>query len=526
MAQEQQNIQVAAPAFAGLNTQGSPVSLPIEYASIADNCVIDKSGRISSRKGFKALPSNPEGLTTDEPIIAMQEFIALDFTSYLFVTGDLKIWWQQYNGTLVEMVLPGAYVITANNWDIIPFAGKCFFYQEGHPPLVFDPLVSTTDLARPTEEPGAGATGWPNCGTAAFGHVWAADFDSDKSTFFYSALTDGELWATGGGSCDATVAWPSGYDEITAMIAHNNFLLVFGLRSVLVYTVPADGPTAAFLTDTIEAIGCIARDSVQATGSDVLFMDASGVRSFNRTIQEKSMPIGDISRNVRTDIKRQIALVPDKSITSWFSSEESMYASTFPDEFTAYIFDSREELENGAWRPTRWTGAAIRCGYRVQDGTLYLAGRQGVYTYEGGNDEFLDADDAWQRYSVPVSMRYYTHPQFFGAPVALKFPKQLDVTLIGATTLYLGIFWAFDYSETFKSTFLERIGGEVAEYNTVGVEYDTDDEYSGQSQLLSTERVNIWGNGRNIKFGFEGTITGVQLSIQELNIQALMGRII
>ena len=61
------------------------------------------------------------------------------------------------------------------------------------------------------------------------------------------------------------------------------------------------------LEDTISNIGCVSRDCVVSTGKDLIFLDRSGVRSLARTIQEKSSPIGDISRNVNNDIKNLIA---------------------------------------------------------------------------------------------------------------------------------------------------------------------------------------------------------------------------
>ena len=56
------------------------------------------------------------------------------------------------------------------------------------------------------------------------------------------------------------------------------------------------------LADVITGIGCVARDSVQDTGTDLIFLSDSGVRSLGRTIQEKSNPIGNVSKNVRDDI--------------------------------------------------------------------------------------------------------------------------------------------------------------------------------------------------------------------------------
>ena len=72
------------------------------------------------------------------------------------------------------------------------------------------------------------------------------------------------------------------------------------------FTQNAETPSATTadfrIHDTVEGVGCIARDSVQHTGTDILFLSEDGVRSFGRTIQEKSMPMRDISNNVRNEL--------------------------------------------------------------------------------------------------------------------------------------------------------------------------------------------------------------------------------
>jgi hypothetical protein len=52
MSQQLRNLTVAAPAFFGLNTEESPVGMSPNFASVADNCVIDNRGRIGARKGY------------------------------------------------------------------------------------------------------------------------------------------------------------------------------------------------------------------------------------------------------------------------------------------------------------------------------------------------------------------------------------------------------------------------------------------------------------------------------------------
>ena len=43
---------IAAPGFYGLNTQESGITLNAGFALEATNCIIDKFGRIGSRKGW------------------------------------------------------------------------------------------------------------------------------------------------------------------------------------------------------------------------------------------------------------------------------------------------------------------------------------------------------------------------------------------------------------------------------------------------------------------------------------------
>ena len=52
MAQQIKQLTIQAPGFFGINTQDSPVGINPNFASVADNCVIDKQGRIGSRKGL------------------------------------------------------------------------------------------------------------------------------------------------------------------------------------------------------------------------------------------------------------------------------------------------------------------------------------------------------------------------------------------------------------------------------------------------------------------------------------------
>ena len=180
MAQPQQNIALRAPGFMGINTQDSPIEQDVSYASVADNCVIDKNGRIAVRKGLQQLTTNPDVLAGN-PIKATQEFTAEDGTKIQFACGNNNIYIQETTGALelVEQTLPAA--PTDDNWEIIPFNNQCFFVQENHNPLVFTYPAGTFAEVTPTGDGAVWIGGFPNCATAAFGRMWYGDFDNDKS---------------------------------------------------------------------------------------------------------------------------------------------------------------------------------------------------------------------------------------------------------------------------------------------------------------------------------------------------------
>ena len=54
MAGQLQTASIAAPGFYGLNTQEASITLSSGFALKAQNCVIDKYGRMGSRRGWVA----------------------------------------------------------------------------------------------------------------------------------------------------------------------------------------------------------------------------------------------------------------------------------------------------------------------------------------------------------------------------------------------------------------------------------------------------------------------------------------
>ena len=152
MAQQLQSINLVAPAFKGVNTEDSPLAQDPSFAEIADNAVIDKRGRIAARKGHTAVTTTKTVLGTDsqsrsrgvltttktvlgtDSIRAIKEFRDDGGNTKIFSVGNNKI--ISGTTTLVDET-PGSYTITADNWKIVNFNDKIYFFQRGYEPLVY-----------------------------------------------------------------------------------------------------------------------------------------------------------------------------------------------------------------------------------------------------------------------------------------------------------------------------------------------------------------------------------------------------
>ena len=131
MAQQREVIYIGAPGFRGLNTQDSPVNQDPSFASIAENAIIDKFGRIGARKGINKVTSSLTALGSSVGTESVKEFIALDGGKKVYSAGNSKI----FSGTTsLTDETPGGYSISANNWKMVNFNDHRYFIQTGHAP--------------------------------------------------------------------------------------------------------------------------------------------------------------------------------------------------------------------------------------------------------------------------------------------------------------------------------------------------------------------------------------------------------
>jgi hypothetical protein len=517
MSQLIQTYSISAPGFYGLNTQDSPLDLNAGFALVATNCIIDQYGRIGSRKGWSRVNASSGDLGAND-VKVIHELVQADGTLTVLFAGNNKIFKLSSTNTVTELTYGGggtAPTITASNWQCASLNGITYFFQSGFNPLIYDPAVSTTTYRRVSEKTGYVATA-PNADIciSAFGRLWAANTTTDNATVYFSDLLTGHVWSTGtAGTLDVSRVWANGSDQITGLAAHNGFLFIFGKRQILIYA-NATTPATMQLSDTVEGIGCIARDSIQTTSTDVLFLSNSGVRSLMRTIQEKSAPERDLSKNIRNDLMSAVAGETLANIKSVYSEREAFYLLVTPSIDTTWCFDTKAYLPDGSARVTTWDSITPKSFLSRRDGTVYI-----------GQNGYVGLYNTYQDYLSSYRMLYYTNHADLGNQNVTSILKKLSVVVIGGTNQTMTFKWGFDFKTNYLSDNATIPSQGVSYYGIA--EYGanaTTIAYYSNGVALQTLVVSASGSGKVVQTGYETDINGSALSIQKIEIQAKNGK--
>jgi len=519
MSKELTPFSISAPGFYGINTQDSSLDMNPAFALEAVNCVIDQYGRIGSRKGWTKSATTSIAANIE----CIGELIGNDGASYILCAGGNKFYIKS-SATLVELTYGGGGVaptITTSNWQFVSFNNIGYFFQRGYDTIIFDPAVSTTTYRRVSEKVGYAAPGLGvtyiqcNTGISAYGRIWMADITLDKNKVVFSDLLSGHVY-TGGtsGYLDVAKVWPNGADEIVSLAAHNGFLIIFGKRQIIIYEGAYDlATTGVFkLHDTISTVGCIARDSVQNAGDDLIFLGNGGVYSLRRLIQEKANPLRDLSKNVRDHLKTDIDTDYLSNIKSIYSDIYAFYLLALPNTDEVYCFDMRNPLEDGSARVTRWTGMSPKSFCQTRGRVLHI----GQLNFLGEYSGYLDNASTY-------TMKYYTPYINFGGLSSSSILKKISLVIIGGSGQNVNIFYAADYSTNYN---IGTVALPAINESYFNVSYFNNNAYFTDGISLSTQNIQAGGAGKVIQFGFETTVNGYQVSFQKLDIFTKIGKML
>ena len=533
------SVSLLAPGFLGLNTQDARVGIEQGYAQKANNCVIDKGGRLASRKGFDMLTTNQGTLSSNKYIEALWEHIDPNTTKYILSAGDGKL----FTGTttLVPHTIKAANqsttvsrTFTGNRWQFQSLAkgsgqGALNYgiaTQRGNIALVWrrtSDNVSGTyiwqEIGTYGTKPSNITTFDPDCCLAAYGRVWTAGITANKHTLFYSDLLDPTDFTAGSSGVLDISSVVGNNDEIVGLAAHNGFLIIFCKDNIIVYQNPQN-PAAMSLSDVVNGVGCVSRDSIESTGQDLIFLSKSGIRSLLRTIQEKSMPMRELSLNIRDDITAYIASEPEPNvIKAGYSESNAFYIILFPANNIMVIFDLRMALENGAAKTTTWSttnGTVYKAFLQTASRDFYFGIPNGIGKYAG----YLDATNTYD-----ITYKSTFSDVGSQGQIVKKFLKRATLVVDGAGEQDFVFKYGYDYTLNPRTVTISRdLGtGVYAKYNTAGSLYNVS-KFSSPGIGIHNIRIPLGGQGETFAFGLDATIDDEALSIQKIDLFLKTGK--
>lgn len=528
------SFSIVHPGDKGLNTQEQARLLEPQWATEFENGAFDNAGRARSRQGFSVLTTSSSFGAYDLEQLHCWE----DGTNTVVISsGNGALMY----GTTTLTDITGVLTPSNDNWQFqnwIDSGGnkKIIAWQAGETPIVSTvSTVTPGDFAAITASTGTLPTG--NCCHVAFGRVWATD--SDGYTIKYSGLLNETQWSSGGaGSFSTLNYWPDGPDFVTAISTWDRKLVVFGQRSILIYDNGYNIGSFPTLIDTVAGVGCVARDSVQSVGTDLIFLSDSGLRSLRRTLETEKNPLQEIGPQVRDKLVSYIA-GNESVIRSCYNETDGFYLLVIPDSAdpVCFMYDvksaqtkdlfGRQIFDLTNIRVSCWTGWDAKSVAYGNNSVMYGGFRdstdsdEGVVGFYSG---YLDNTSTFEfKYWSPW-IDLGDHDTGVGGTF-YKIPKSIVMTTVGGTGYSISVKWAFNYSEgNYTATYtIPNTTQSAAEYG----ESEYGEALWGYSNttVVTRDHVQASSHGDVIRIGFSCLVNEDPIAIQRIDVFFKQGRV-
>jgi hypothetical protein len=112
----------------------------------------------------------------------------------------------------------------------------------------------------------------------------------------------------------------------------------------------------------------------------------------------------------------------------------------------------------------------------------------------------------------------------FGDASKLKILKEITFTIVGGQGTDLLLNWGYDYTEGYTKQLLTVDDASIAEYGIS--EYNVATSQYNASIIVNKATTKATGSGRVVTIGLDATINDKSFSIQDVNIEAFIGRTI
>lgn len=505
------NFSIRAPAVKGLNTQGSLGLVDPFWALTAKNCVFDDNDRVAARMGWTKVTTSA-ATTHDFETIALYE--QDKDTRHILVAGndsnnsDAPTIW---TGTTTLTNKIGTLTPAGNDWTFTMLQGKVFGAQQGEALIEWDGgagnFVTTS---------GAGTPPDGDFILAHSGRLWG--MTADRTTLKWSGLLNGSQWNAGGaGSVDITEHL-SDDDFIVGLAPFQGRLVVFCRESIVVFINTQDpGSAGAGLTikDRIPGIGCISKNSIVNVGTDVLFLDETGLRSLARSLELEATPLREISHNVRDEFLNDVeGASPKSKCKAAYHPSLGFYIITVPssNEHVEWYVDLRKTNEDGTARMFKWNSIEVNdYVYDRAADTFFIAKSGVVGKYDGYQDNLVS-------YIMEVKSGWIDEKK---APVLI--PKRSKWFVVGGGGYNVTVTWAFNYASDSEFTETFSIPSiNVSEWNVA--EWGIGEWTGSDTRTYRPPAIEMTGAGHRLQLGWRVAINGNAFAVQSIDVAFASGR--
>ena len=534
----------------GLNTQDNPATLDSTWLTKAENIVLRENGRISFRKGLKQKVA-PSGTAIGSLIEHNDQG-----TNKIFASYGTSIYTIDFTSPASAFPSSGADVkhtvgSSTGDWQFVNFNGRLNAFHASIVPQRYDGALGSgskwaaySDAHRPATVTSGEFK--PSCGVGFYGRMWVGGVAEEKDVVHYSTLLDSDDFritavnpGSNGGSFDLKNVW--GADEVIAIAPFYGQLAIFGKKNIAIYESP-DVIGSMKLNEVIRGVGCIARDSIQHIGDDLVFLSATGLRSLARTTEKDKVPLTDLSLNIKDRLIRDIG--NSVNVKSAYVENEGIYLMSFVDKNINYVFDFKHLTQNGGPRVTTWTFDNDRepASLAYTDTYGLLIGQQdgSLAGYEKHFDTDLAGASTYTDFSYTAA--FETVWVNLGESVAASLLKRLFMVLEGGSGATMGIKWYKDFSPTpskITSIILNPVttgssfiwgassslyGATTASHTHVSGTHPNSATYKPIFGLKEY-RTPLTGSAKNIKIAIDIESNGFDASLQTLTLLHKQGKI-
>lgn len=523
-------LEIARPGVFGVNTSASGDVMPKEYSVKSTNLVFADEGYPEARRGSRRTHTTPVTGT-----VRQISTTAEDGVEYTIFTTETKIY--RWNGSTNTDITGTVTAFTDGNWKFATLNGEIFGFQSGAPAIKLANIASGTfvDATITGDVPPATSGSAVTDVISAQGRLWVLDGDYLR----YSESLAGDAWlaSNGAGFIDLRSSYLKGGAIPVALAEFNGNLIVLAKKHITIWSNPNNpngtlpGVAAMQIVETIGGVGCIARDSVQYTANDMVFLSDQGITSLGRVVQEKSMPLKRHSDNIRGNVTDLIRSSDMSKVWSVYHESKGVYLFGSGDHPECYMIDLSGQLPDGSYRVTTWVKTVHTMGVLPQDSlsasddvwaNLFIADEASYISRVKG---YLDHSD---NATGLTGDTYLIEYESAWTPIVeelenyLKFPKTVGVVIKGQGTQTFTVNLAFDYGG-----FITAKGKDGTVTLSVPSTYGTA-KYGtatyGSATSIKEKRVMGFGSGRIIKINYQTTVNGNSVSIQRISMKAKIGK--